>query len=135
MPRLLVHVTTLLAALLLVGFAVLAVRGMLDPATASANFGIAAEHPDAAAYQLVYRSRNLVIAVTGLLFLLLGMWRALAILTTACIFLPAFDIALLVRSNVPVNAIHTVTLVALAIVAGLLWWRSLQPRPGAPVRT
>ena len=123
MPRWLMHTTTALAALLLAAFAFLAVRGMLDPATPSSNFGFAAERPDAAAYQLVYRSRNLAIAVSGLLFLLLGQWRALAILTTVCIFLPAFDIVLLQRAGVAVSIIHPGSLVALVIVSGLLWWR------------
>lgn len=123
MPRLVRLLATVLSTLLLLAFALLAIRGLLDAPTAAANFGVPVDHPAAAAYQLVYRSRNLVIALTGLVFLLLGMWRALAILTTACIALPLFDILLLRDVGIPVAAIHPVTLAALVLLSTLLWWR------------
>ncbi|MGE0742939.1 MAG: DUF4267 domain-containing protein [Hyphomonadaceae bacterium] len=118
--KLVVTVVTLVL-LLLIGF--LALRGIIDPPAAAANFGVAVDDPAAALYSSVYRSRNLVIAAAGLIFLGLGMWRALAILMTASIALPAFDIWLLASSGIDVALVHPATLVGVTLVAALLWLR------------
>jgi Domain of unknown function (DUF4267) len=115
--------TTTLTVLLLAALTLLSVRGMIDPQGAAANFGVPATDPEAAFYQIVYRSRNLMIAIAGFIFLFAGMWRALAILTTVAIGLPLFDIAALKLAATPVSAVHPATLVALVVVAALLWMR------------
>lgn len=112
-----------LAGTLLTVLALLSIRGMLDPAAAARAFGVLAEHPSAGFYHAVYRDRNLVLAIVGLAFLLQAMWRALAILTTVAVTLPAYDIVALRAADVPVAMVHPVTLVSLAILAALLWLR------------
>jgi hypothetical protein len=61
--------------------------------------------------------------MAGLAFLFMKMWRPLAILSTVSILLPAFDIYLLKRANIDVNAVHAITLGSLIVMAGLLWLR------------
>ncbi|PZO47202.1 MAG: hypothetical protein DCF16_18080 [Alphaproteobacteria bacterium] len=117
------------SVLLLVVMALLSVRGIVDPAGAAASFGVPVDDPSAYLYQLVYRSRNLVIAVAGLAFLFFGMWRALAILATVAIALPAFDIYALTQAGREVTVVHPATLVALAIMTILLWLRLALNRP------
>lgn len=112
-----------LSAVLLTALLSLSVRGIIDPGAAAASFGVPVTEPSAELYQSVYRSRNLTIAATGIFFLFGGMWRALAILTSAAIALPLFDIAILKMSGVAVTAVHPATLVALVIVAAILWLR------------
>jgi hypothetical protein len=118
------NITTLALAILMLGvLTLLSIRGIIDPASSAASFGVPVSDPDAALYQVVYRARNLVISITGLLFLAFGMWRALAILTTAAIVLPASDIFFLKAAGIPVLAVHPGTLVALVVLSVLLWLR------------
>lgn len=126
MDKFLRIITGCLAALLLAALALLSIRGMLDPQAAARAFGVLADHPSASFYHAIYRDRNLVLSIVGIVFLLTSMWRALAILTTAAITLPAYDIAVLRAADVPVAAVHTITLAALLVLASLLWWRVRQ---------
>jgi hypothetical protein len=87
-----VVLTTLLLLLL---FAVLAPRGLVAPEIASARFGTAVSDPAGALFFRVYLSRNLVIVAAGAILLLLGQWRALAILFSLTALLPAFDMSVL----------------------------------------
>lgn len=123
MQRMLDLATLALTWLMLGVLALLSIRGMLDAPSAAASFGVPIDDPAAALYQLVYRSRNLVIAVAGIVFASIGQWRSLAILTTIAIALPAFDIAFLMARGTPVAAVHPTTLVVLLVVAALLWRR------------
>jgi len=109
--------------LLLAVMVLLSVRGIVDPAGAAASFGVPVDDPAANLYQLVYRSRNLVIAAAGLAFLFFGQWRALAILATLAIALPAFDIYALTQAGIAVTLVHPATLAALCVMAALLWVR------------
>lgn len=99
----------------------LSVRGLIDAQAAAASFGVPITDKAAELYQYVYRSRNLVIAATGMLFLLAAMWRPLAILTTAAVFLPLYDIAVLRATDTAVSIVHPITLIALVVTAALLW--------------
>ncbi len=119
-------VTTCLAAVLLIVLALLSVRGIVDPQTAANAFGFPAADPSAAFYHAVYRDRNLVLALTGLVFLGLRMWQPLAILSTASITLPAYDIVVLKLHSVAVAAVHPTTLASLVILSALLWIRVLR---------
>ncbi|MBL8558798.1 MAG: DUF4267 domain-containing protein [Hyphomonadaceae bacterium] len=123
MIRALNTVTYVVALILLATLLLLSVRGLLDPASAAASFGVTVDDPSAELYQSVYRSRNLIIAGTGLMFLFTGMWRALAVLSTASIALPAFDIYVLKAASLEVAAVHPATLVALVVLSVLLWLR------------
>ena len=113
-----------LTALLLLGFAVLSLRGTIDPQVASARFG--AEVTDAAGtlYYRVYLSRNMVIVVTGAVLLLMRQWTPLAILLTVTAVLPVFDMTVLTLNGVTPPVFHPIALALLAITAGLLWRRA-----------
>ena len=116
--------TVALAALMLLLFALLALRGLIDPQPASARFGTAVSDPAGALYYRVYLSRNLVIVVTGTILLLLGQRRALAILFSVTAALPVFDMSVLSLNGVTPPALHPLALVLLAVTALLLWWRA-----------
>ena len=113
-----------LTALLLLGFAVLSLRGTINPQVASARFG--AEVTDAAGtlFYRVYLSRNMVIVVTGAVLLLMRQWTPLAILLTVTAVLPVFDMTVLTLNGVTPPVFHPIALALLAITAGLLWRRA-----------
>ena len=116
--------TVVLTALVLLLFALLSLRGLIDPQPASARFGAAVSDPAGALYYRVYLSRNLVIVVTGAICLLIGQWRALAILLSVTAALPMFDMSALALTGVTPPAVHPVALVLLAVTALLLWRRA-----------
>jgi hypothetical protein len=116
--------TSGLAGLLLLALAALAVRGIVDPKAGALAFGVAAIDPSAEFYHAVYRDRNLVLAAAGLVYLAAGMWRALAVLTTAAVTLPVYDIVALKAAQAPVAPLHVITLTALVVLAVLLWLRA-----------
>ena len=115
---------TILTALLLLGFTVLALRGLIDPQGASARFGTAVSDAAGALFYRVYLSRNLVIVIAGATLLILRMWKALAILISATALLPIFDMAVLSQNGVTPPAFHPIALVLLLIAAALLWRRA-----------
>lgn len=112
-----------LTALLLFGFAVLSFRGLIDPQQASGRFGTAVSDPAGALFYRVYLSRNLVIAAAGAIFLVLRLWKPLAILLTITAALPVFDMSVLSLSGVTPPALHPTALVLIAITAALSWRR------------
>src|SRR6185369_10999223 len=106
MKRTLDTAAVVLATLLLLGFAVLSVRGIIDPQTAAARFG--AEVNDAA----------------GVLLLLMRHWRPLAILITVTAALPVFDMTVLSLNGVTPPFVHPVALLLILLTAALLWRRA-----------
>jgi hypothetical protein len=112
-----------LTALLLFGFAVLSFRGLIDPQQASGRFGTAVSDSAGALFYRVYLSRNLVIVAAGAIFLVLRLWKPLAILLTITAALPAFDMSVLSLSGVTPPALHPTALVLIAITAALSWRR------------
>ena len=110
-----------LTALLLLGFAVLSLRGLINPQQASARFG--SEVADAAGglFYRVYLSRNLVIVICGAIFLLMRQWQPLAILLTVTAALPVFDMSVLSSSGVTPPVFHPIALALLAATAALIW--------------
>ena len=114
----------ILTALLLLGFAVLALRGLADPQGASARFGAAVSDSAGTLFYKVYLSRNLVIVIAGATLLILRMWKPLAILISATALLPIFDMTVLSQNGVTPPAFHPIALVLLAITAALLWRRA-----------
>ena len=115
---------TALTTLLLLGFAFLSLRGLVDPQSASARFGTAVSDPAGTLFYRVYLSRNLVIVVAGAILLLMRQWRALSILLTVTAALPLFDMAVLSASGVMPPLFHPAALVLIAITAALAWRRA-----------
>jgi Domain of unknown function (DUF4267) len=109
---------------LLLGFAVLSLRGIIEPQAASARFGAPVSDAPGALFYRVYLSRNLVIAVLGAIFLLWRQWSALAVLLTTAAALPLFDMSVLLLNGVTPPPIHPVALALLGITAALLWRRA-----------
>lgn len=113
--------TFALALTLLCTLLVLSIRGVLDPGAAARAFGLPVEDAAASFYHAVYRDRNLVLAVIGLVFLWCREWRSLAIVATASVSLPLYDIAALMGHDVPVVALHWITLGGLTVLSVMLW--------------
>jgi hypothetical protein len=112
-----------LTSLLLLGFAILSLRGLIDPQTASARFGASVTDAAGALFYRVYLSRNLVIVVAGTIFLLSRRWGPLAVLVTATAALPVFDMTVLSLNGVSPPAVHPAALALIMLAAALLWWR------------
>ena len=125
MKRTLDVAAIVLTALLLIGFAVLSLRGTINPQVASARFGAEVTDAAGALFYRVYLSRNLVIVVTGAVLLLTRQWTPLAVLLTATAALPLFDMTVLSLNGVTPPVFHPIALVLLAITAALLWRRAV----------
>ena len=124
MKRSLDMAAIVLASLLLLGFAVLSLRGMADPQPASARFGMPVADAAGALFYRVYLSRNLVIVVLGAVLLLRRQWMPLALLLTITAALPVFDMSVLSLGGVTPPVFHPVALALIAITAMLLWQRA-----------
>ena len=89
-----------------------------------------------ALFYRVYLSRNLVIVAAGAIFLVLRLWKPLAILLTITAALPVFDMSVLSLSGVTPPALHPIALVLIAITAALSWRRVIAtPRKSTDHRT
>jgi hypothetical protein len=97
---------TVLTVLLLLGFAALSLRGLVDPQSASARFGPAVSDPAGTLFYRVYLSRNLVIGAAGAIFLLTRRWTALSVLLTVTAALPLFDMAVLSANGITPPLFH-----------------------------
>jgi uncharacterized protein DUF4267 len=127
MKRSLDVAAVVLTTLLLLGFALLSLRGLIDPQQASIRFGAPVSDAAGALFYRVYLSRNLVIVAAGAIFLLTRQWTPLAILVTVTAALPVFDMSVLSSSGVAPPAVHPVALGLVAITAALLWRRAAAP--------
>jgi hypothetical protein len=117
-----------LTALLLLGFAVLSFRGLIDPQQASVRFGTPVSDAAGVLFYRVYLSRNLVIVAAGAIFLLSRQWTPLAILLTMTAALPVFDMSVLSLNGVTPPLFHPVALALIALAAALLWRRARAAR-------
>jgi Domain of unknown function (DUF4267) len=113
-----------LTGLLLLGFAVLSLRGLIDPQAASTRFGAAVSDQAGALFYRVYLSRNLVIVAAGAIFLLTRHWTALAILLTLTAALPLFDMTVLSQNGVSPPFFHPAAFAVIAVAAALAWRRA-----------
>jgi hypothetical protein len=113
-----------MTALLLLAFAVLSLRGMINPQAASARFGTPVSDIAGSLFYRVYLSRNLVIVASGAIFLLRRQWTPLAVLLTITAALPVFDMSALLLSGITPPVFHPVALAFIAITAALLWRRA-----------
>lgn len=112
-----------LAILLIVAFGFIAIRGILDPTVASARFGMGTDDPAGILFYRVYLSRNLVIVLAGIAFIIQRMWRPIATLLTCAIALPVFDICILLSekgTDAPLR-FHIIAAVVVTITAACLW--------------
>ncbi len=123
MKRSLDVAAVVLASLLLIGFALVSVRGLIDPQSASARFGTSVSDAAGALFYRVYLSRNLVIVAAGAIFLLSRQWRPLAVLVTVTAALPVFDMSVLSSNGVTPPAFHPAALALIVLTAALLWRR------------
>jgi len=123
MKRSLDVAAVVLAFLLLIGFALVSVRGLIDPQSASARFGTSVSDAAGALFYRVYLSRNLVIVAAGAIFLLSRQWRPLAVLVTVTAALPVFDMSVLSSNGVTPPAFHPAALALIVLTAALLWRR------------
>jgi hypothetical protein len=128
MKRSLDIATVVLTSLVLLGFTVLSLRGLVDPQQASARFGTPVSDAAGALFYRVYLSRNLVIVIAGAIFLLSRQWTPLAILLTITALLPVFDMSALSLGGVTPPVFHPAALVLLAMTAALLWRRARAAR-------
>jgi hypothetical protein len=112
-----------LTALLLIGLALVALRGLIDPQPASARFGTSVSDAAGALFYRVYLSRNLVIVAVGAVFLLLRQWMPLAVLVTVTAALPVFDMSVLSLNGITPPAFHPIALALIVLAASLLWRR------------
>jgi len=115
--------------LLLLAFAGLSLRGLIDPNPASARFGSPVSDAAGALFYRVYLSRNLVIVVSGAIFLLSRQWAPLAILMTVAAALPVFDMSVLSLDGVTPPVFHPIAFVLLALATALLWRRARTTGP------
>jgi hypothetical protein len=112
-----------LTALLLLAFAALSFCGLIAPEQASARFGAPVADAAGSLFYRVYLSRNLVIVITGAIFLLTRQWTPLAILLTVTAALPVFDMTVLSSNGVTPPVFHPLALALIAITAALAWRR------------
>ena len=124
MKRSLDIAATALTVLLLLGFAVLSLRGLIDPPSASARFGTAVSDQAGTLFYRVYLSRNLVIVAASAIFLLSRQWTALAVLLSVTAALPLFDMAVLSQNGVTPPFFHPAAFAVIAIAAALSWRRA-----------
>jgi hypothetical protein len=129
MKRSLDIAAVVMTSLLLLAFAALSLRGLIDPQQASARFGAPVSDAAGALFYRVYLSRNLVIVVASAIFLLSRQWTALAVVLTVTALLPLFDMSVLALNGVTPPALHPVALVLLALTAALLWRRARATAP------
>ena len=116
MKRSLDVAAVILTSLLLIGLALVSFRGLVDPQSASARFGMSVSDAAGALFYRVYLSRNLVIVATGAIFLPSRQWRPLAVLVTVT--------AVLSLNGVTPPAFHPVALALIVLAAVLLWRRA-----------
>ena len=108
-------------SLFLLALAAVSLIGMVDPQKASVGYGMPVTDAAGVLFYRVFVSRNLVIVAAAAIFLLLRLWKPLAILVTLTAALAVFDMAVLSVNGVTPPAFHAVTLVVILITAALLW--------------
>jgi hypothetical protein len=72
-----------LAALLVVGLAIVSIRGLIEPQQTSLRFGFPVSDAAGALFYRAYLSGNLVIVAASAVFLIRRLWTPLAVLLTA----------------------------------------------------
>jgi hypothetical protein len=114
-----------LGTLLAVAFIIVGTRTVLDPAATAAGWGMPVTGGVDAAFVQVYGVRNAALGLITLLFALSRMVRAMAILISVGVFIPAADLWIAFKSAGfgPHLISHAVIMSVLFVVAILLWGR------------
>ena len=114
------------ATLMGVAIVALALRTMLDPVAVSATFGLPMTTRSETSFVQVYGSRNLILGLLALTFIIARMGEATALVFAAAALLPPIDMWIVVsRIGVgPELTRHVVIFVVLIVLAALLWRRS-----------
>jgi hypothetical protein len=104
----------------------LALRTMVDPVAVSATFGLPMTTRSETSFVQVYGSRNLILGLLALAFIVGRMGRATALVFAVAALLPPIDMWIVVsRIGVgPELTRHVIIFVALLVLAALLWRRS-----------
>jgi hypothetical protein len=115
-----------LATLLGLAIVALALRTMVDPVAVSATFGLPMTTRSETSFVQVYGSRNLILGLLALAFIVGRMGRATALVFAVAALLPPIDMWIVVsRIGVgPELTRHVIIFVALLVLAALLWRRS-----------
>lgn len=115
-----------LATLVCVAFLALALRTMFDPVTVSASFGLPMTSRVETSFVEVYGSRNLIIALLALSFIVSRMSKATALVFTFAALLPLIDMWIIVSriGAGPELIRHAIIFVALLAMNAALWRRS-----------
>lgn len=112
-----------LTAVFLLALAAISLLGITGPEKTSIGFGIPVTDAAGALYIRVFTSRNLCIVAAGAIFLILRLWKPLAILVTLTSALAAFDIGVLTAYGRTPPTLHAATLVLIVATSVLLWRR------------
>lgn len=115
-----------LATLMGIAIVALALRTMLDPVAVSATFGLPMTTRSETSFVQVYGSRNLILGLLALAFIVARMGKATALVFASAALLPPIDMWIVVsRIGVgPGLTRHVIILVVLVVLAALLWRRS-----------
>jgi hypothetical protein len=115
-----------LATLMGLAIVALALRTMVDPVAVSATFGLPMTTRSETSFVQVYGSRNLILGLLALAFIVGRMGRATALVFAVAALLPPIDMWIVVsRIGVgPELTRHVIIFVALLVLAALLWRRS-----------
>lgn len=102
--------------------------GVTGPEKASVGFGMPVTDAAGALFYRVFASRNLVLVAAAAIFLVLRMWKPLAILVTLASALAAFDMGVLTAYGRTPPVFHAITLLFIVVTAALLWRRAVLAR-------
>ena len=116
----------LLATLVSLAIVALALRTLLDPVAVSASFGLPMTSRVETSFVQVYGSRNFVLGLLALAFIVGRMPKATALLFTFAALLPPFDMWIIISriGAGPELTRHAIIFVVLLIMVFVLWRRS-----------
>lgn len=112
-----------LTVFFLLALAAASLLGVTGPEKASIGFGMPVTDAAGALFYRVFASRNLVLVAAGAIFLILRLWKPLAILVTLSSALAVFDMGVLTAYGRTPPTFHAFTFVLIVVTAALLWRR------------
>ena len=117
-----------LTVFFLLALLVVSLLGVTGPEKASVGFGMPVTDAAGALFYRVFASRNLVLVAAAAIFLVLRMWKPLAILVTLASALAVFDMGVLTAYGRTPPVFHAITLLFIVVTAALLWRRAVLAR-------
>jgi len=128
MKRTLDMAAIVLTVFFLLALAAASLLGVTGPEKASIGYGMLVTDAAGAMFYRVFASRNLVIVAAGVIFLILKLWKPLAILVTLTSALAVFDMGVRTAYGRTPPTFHAITLVLIVVTAVLLWRRAILAR-------